>query len=153
MSKQGFLIVSLTIYAAIFTMLVASVARLAMIIFPVMHTLVHWTSYTHFYTAHSFVQQQLSLAPRDPIFFIRCEPKVVTWVTDNRIKSIEEKEGTLLYKEGDYYDGTWHALKTTVLARDCVLAIERCADNTIRCEARLKKEPHFSWSCRQVDYV
>lgn len=145
--------VSLAIYAAILTMLVATVARLAMVIFPVMYTLVHWTSYTHFYTAHSFVQQQLSLAPRDSTFFIRCEPKVVTWVTNNRMKSIEEKEGILLYKEGDYYDGTCHGMKTTVLARECVLAIERCADNTIRCEAHLKKEPHFSWGYRQVDYV
>ncbi len=153
MSKPGFLILSLTVYAAILTMLVASIARLALVIFPAMHLLMQWSSYTHFYTAHSFVHQQLSLAPRDPAFFIRCEPKVVTWVVGNRIQSIEEKDGNLVYKEGEYKNGTEHTMKTTLLARDCTLAVTRGTDTMITCTVQFKKDPHLTWKCQQAQYV
>lgn len=152
MRKQGFLILSLTIYAAILTMLVATMAQLARLVFPTMHLLMNWSLYTTFYTAHSFVQQKLALAPRDGVFFIRFQPHGVAWIAGDRIQSIEEKEGNLFYKEGDYNDGKVQAIQTTLLVRGCSFVIERTAGNKLICTAHLTKDPSYRWQCAQDHY-
>jgi hypothetical protein len=149
----GFLLLSPTIYAAILTLIVASVVRLALVVMPVAYNLMHWSSYTPFYTAHDFVRREIAGAPREKNLFLKLDQYTLAWGVSNRFKELGMKEGALVYREGEYIDGKLTKVTTTVLVRDCTFTIDRNTEGLLTCRAQLDAHPEHAWECCQVAYV
>jgi hypothetical protein len=150
--KAGFALLSLTIYAAILTLIVASVARLSCLVLPTAYKLMQWSAYTSFYTAHDFVAREIACTPRDGTLLLKLDDDGLLWRCGDRVKGIMAKQGNLVYKEGDYRDGTVRNSATTLLVRDCLFTVTQ-QGHGIRCRAQLTDHPEHVWECRQVRYV
>jgi hypothetical protein len=156
--KKGFLMVSLVVYGAITVLLVAAIIRLAVLVIPVTYSLMAWCSYTPFYTAHDFIMREFSNAPVDSALWLRADSEGFIWQSGEGAKGILVKKGALIYKEGNYTQGSWRENSTSLLAQGCRFTeahMTAQGDRVIElyCRAELIEKPEHAWECRQVFYA
>jgi hypothetical protein len=156
--KQGFLLVSLVVYAAIMVLLVAATIRLAVLVIPVTYSLMAWCSYTPFYTAHDFILREFANAPTGPAFWLKADSEGFIWQSGEGAKAILIKKGTLIYKEGSYAQGNWRESSTSLLAQGCHFTEAHMTAQGDRvtelyCRAALIEKPEHAWEIRRVFYA
>lgn len=151
--KVGFLLPSLIIYIAIFTLLAAASVRLSTVIIPVAYRLMHWSSITDFYNAHDLLYKELRCGPAKSDFWYQVDRQGIIWSTGIDTKGFVIAHGNLIYKEGQYdpRTQTWTGTINSLLVKGFafkVVNVERRNDQVeIACHAQSTAYPAHHWWC------